>query len=532
MAPTERFAAIDVGSNSVRCLIAERGEDGHLTVIDDLKDQPRLARGLAATGRLDPAAMERATAAIKRMTQAAEKRGVGKMALVATSAVRDASNGKEFADAVKREVGVPLEIISGETEARLAFLSVREHFAIVRGRSVVIDIGGGSLEIVLAVGGLVERALTLPLGAVRTTEQFLPPGADVADGVKRLRATARSRLKKLLPAREWAGARIFGSGGTFTNAARIAAARDQGKVPEATHGSELTLGQLERVLEWLTAMKLEERRTVPGLNAERADIIVAGLAVAAETLAHFDGSQVTVSAFGLREGLLLHLARRNGGEPPNELRAIRRFADRCRTDRRHVEQVLKLSRTLFDTLGKRLGCTSADWPLLQAAALLHDVGQLVSYKGHHRHSYHLIMHAETLPFTPEDRTLVGIISRYHRKGVPSKKHEEYGALTRENRARVKRLAALLRVADGLDRGHVAAVGAVRVGRANGALRIEAVPRLAGADLTLELWGAKRKADLLEDLMETKVEIRAAMLGPKKKKQAVRRSEPSEKAKSG
>ena len=187
MAATERFAAIDVGSNSVRCLIAEQGEDGHLTVIDDLKDQPRLARGLSATGMLAAESMDRAVEAIGRMLQAAERRGAAKVALVATSAVRDAANGAEFAERIKRELGVPLEVIDGETEARLAFLSVREHFAVVRGRAVVMDIGGGSLELVLAAAGLVDQAVSLPFGAVRLTEQYL---AERRDG--RRRASAAS----------------------------------------------------------------------------------------------------------------------------------------------------------------------------------------------------------------------------------------------------------------------------------------------------------------------------------------------------
>lgn len=511
MAPTDRFAAIDVGSNSVRCLIAERGDDGHMTIVDDLKDQPRLARGLALTGRLSDEAMERATAALKRMMQAAEKRGATRVALVATEAVRVAANGALFAERVKRELGIPLEIISGETEARLAFLSVREHFAIVRGRTVMIDIGGGSLEIVLAVGGLVEHAVSFPYGAVRTTEQYFPAGGDPALGVRKLRAAVRARLRKSLPARDWAGARVFGSGGTFTNAARVSLARERGRIPEQVHGVHLGLGQMERVLERLAALTVAERRQVPGLNPERADIIVAGLAAAVETLEHFDGSMVTVSAFGLREGLLLHLAKPNGAEPPNALRILRRFADRCRTDRRHVEHVLRLSRTLFDALGKRLGAKPEDWPLLEAASLLHDVGQLVSYKGHHKHSYLLILHAESLPFTPEDRALIGVISRYHRKSLPTKKHPEYAALTKEQRARVRPLAALLRVADGLDRGHVAAVEKVRVVSAPGHLRIEAVPGLAGTDLTLELWGGKRKSDLLAQLLDVEVDVVAAAL---------------------
>lgn len=510
MPPTERFAAIDVGSNSIRCLIAERGEDGHLTVIDDLKDQPRLARGLAATGRLSDEAIERAIETLGRMKQAAERRGATRVALIATAAVRDAANGADFAERVKREIGIPLEVIDGETEARLAFLSVREHFAIVRGRSVVADIGGGSLELVLAVGGMVEHVISLPFGAVRMTEQYLSDGRPTEDGVRRLRGAVRQRLRRAVLAREWSGAKLYGSGGTFTNAARVAAFRDQGKEPVGgVHGGTLALAELQRVLEWLSTLSVEERRKVGGLNPERADIIVAGLAVAAEVLERFDARGVTVSAFGLREGLLLHLATPTDEQQPTRARALRRFADRCRTDRRHVEQVLRLSRQLFDTLGKRLGCEPADWDLLEAAALLHDVGQLVSYKSHHKHSYHLIAHAESLPMSPRDRLLVAVISRYHRKRPPTKQHPEFAALEPEERPKVRRIAALLRLADGLDRGHVAAVEAMKIRVMPAKLLIDVVPRLATTDLKLELWGAKRKADLLEKLLEKEVVVRSA-----------------------
>jgi len=510
MAATERFAAIDVGSNSVRCLIAEQGEDGHLTVVDDLKDQPRLARGLSAAGTLAPESMDRAADAIGRMLQAAERRGAARVALVATSAVRDAANGAEFVERIKRELGVPLEVIDGETEARLAFLSVREHFAVARGRAVVMDIGGGSLELVLAAAGLVDQVVSLPFGAVRLTEHYLAGAARPEAGLRRLRSAVRQRLRSAVPARQWSGAKLFGSGGTFTNAARILAARERGKVPPAVHGMTVTLGDLQRVLEWIAGMTVEERRTVPGLNPERADIIPAGLAVAAEVLEHFAVQQLTVSAFGLREGLLLHLARPQtaGDEGPKRLRALRRFAERCRTDRRHVEQVLRLARHLFDVLGKHLGCTPQDWELLEAAALLHDVGALVSYKGHHKHSYHLIAHAESLPLTPDQRLLVAVISRYHRRTPPSKKHPEFGALKPEERSRVRRVAAILRLADGLDRGHVSAVESVRVRMLPGRVFFDVTPRLASTDIKLELWGAQRKADLLEELLEREVVVRA------------------------
>ncbi len=514
MSPTtERFAAIDVGSNSIRCLIAERGEDGHLQVIDDLKDQPRLARGLSSTGVLAADSMERAVQSLGRMVQAAERRGAARLALVATAAVRDAANGAEFAERVKRELGIPLEVIDGETEARLAFLSVSEHFPIGRGRAVVADIGGGSLELVLAVGGLVDRVVSLPFGAVRLTEQYLAGTGHAGEGVRRLRSAVRQKLRRAVPSREWAAAKLFGSGGTFTNLARIAAARERGTVPPGgIHGSSVTLPELQRILEWLAATSVEERRKVKGLNPERSDIIVAGLAVAAEVLEVFDASKVTVSAFGLREGLLIHLAHPAAeAQPPTRAKALRRFADRCRADRRHGEQTARLARKLFDVLGKRLGCAPGDWDLLEAAALLHDVGVLVSYRSHHKHSYHLIAHAESLPFSPRERVLIALVSRYHRKRGPSKKHLEFAALEAGDRALVRRLAALLRVACGLDRGHVSAVEAMRLRLMPDRLLIDVVPRLVSTDLKLELWGAQRKADLLGKLLKREVVVRVAPL---------------------
>jgi exopolyphosphatase/guanosine-5'-triphosphate,3'-diphosphate pyrophosphatase len=513
MPATERFAAIDVGSNSIRCLIAERGEDGHLQVIDDLKDQPRLARGLSATGLLAAASIDRALESLGRMLSAVERRGASRVALVATAAVRDATNGAEFAGRVKRELGIPLEVIDGETEARLAFLSVSEHFPIGRGRAVVADIGGGSLELVLAVGGLVDRVVSLPFGAVRLTEQYLAGAKDEATGVRRLRSAVRRKLRRAVPGREWAAAKLFGSGGTFTNLARIAASRERGTVPPGgVHGASVASAELQRILEWLAAMSVDERHKVAGLNPERADIIVAGLAVAAEVLELFDAPKVTVSAFGLREGLLIHLARpATEGQPPNKARALRRFADRCRADRRHGEQTARMARKLFDVLGKRLGCGPDDWELLEAAALLHDVGQLVSYRSHHKHSYHLIAHAESLPYAPRERVQIALISRYHRKRGPSKKHVEYAALEPEDRARVRRLSALLRVACGLDRGHVSAVEAMRLRLMPDRLLVDVVPRLVTTDLKLELWGAQRKADLLGKLLGRDVVVRAASL---------------------
>ncbi len=507
----ERLGAIDVGSNSIRLLVAEWDPATGLEVIDEVKAQPRLARGIARTGALDPDAMEAAFAALSRMTDVARRRGVGRLAAVATSAMRDAGNGPAFAERIRRELGIPLEIIDADREARLSWRSVAHHFRLEDTRALVADIGGGSLELIAAVDGLVEEAASLPLGAVRMTEDWLPGERDTRKEVTALRKAARRGLKGALPWRSWRRARLIGSGGSFTNLARMAADR-RGDPTDPIHGTSVSTGEVEALLEWLSTMTTAERARVPGLNPQRADIILAGLAVTAELLQRLDARELTVSAFGLREGLLLEMV---GAEPQSPrhadpLRPLREFVDRCRGDRRHVEQVRLLALALFDALADELGCAPEERWFLEAAALLHDVGQLVSYRKHHKHSYQLIMNAERLGLGPRDRALVALISRYHRKGGPSRKHPEFAALDDADQQVVRRVSALLRVADGLDRGHTASVDRLTVTLLADRCVIRAYPRLKGADLSLEVWGAERKQDVLARALGREVVIAAGL----------------------
>jgi exopolyphosphatase/guanosine-5'-triphosphate,3'-diphosphate pyrophosphatase len=441
--------------------------------------------------------MEATIEALGRMKGVADRRGVSRIAAVATSAMRDATNGPAFAERIRRELGIPLRIISADHEARLSWRSVRHHFRLEQTRTVVADIGGGSLEVVCAVDGLVELTTSLPLGAVRLTEKG-GVHADPRRAVAAMRREARRVLKRALPWVDWRQATVIGSGGSFTNLARMAAAR-QGRPTDPIHGTTVATGEVEALLEWLSTMNSDERATVPGLSPMRADIILAGLAVTAELLALLDAREVTTSAYGLREGLLLEMtgADRPTDLPSDPLVPLREFVDRCRGDRRHVEHVRMLALALFEHLGHPLGCTAEERWLLEAAALLHDVGQLVSYRRHHRHSYQLIMHAERLGLGARDRQLVALISRYHRKRGPSRKHPEFAALPPEDRRIVRRLAGLLRVADGLDRGHTAAVDRLTVTAIDDRCVIRAFPRVASADLSLEIWGASRKRDVLE-----------------------------------
>ena len=277
------------------------------------------------------------------------------------------------------------------------------------------------------------------------------------------------------------------------------------------HGTIVTRSDAERSLESLAAMTPTERVGVPGLTPERADIIVAGLAVAAEVLAVFEARELTVSGYGIREGILLEAAQ---VEPrvadPGEARerSIRGFAERSHYDATHGVQVRKLSLQLYDQLSVRLGCELGDREILADAALLHDVGYHISHQSHHKHSYHLIRHAELLGISPSEQIAIANVARYHRGPMPKKQHPEYGPLEKPLRRRIRRLAAILRVADGLDRGHGAAVDRVNVEIDDDTIRILPIPHGGVPTLRLEVWGAERKADLLGKLTGAVIEIDA------------------------
>lgn len=505
----QRIAAIDIGSNSIRQIIADVSPSGGIRVIDEMKAAPRLQAGLVETGELGEEPMRLALEALGRMATLAKQIGCKRVEAVATSAVRGATNGAVFLRRIREETGLRVRVLDGEEEARLAFRSALAHFDLGRGRAIVMDIGGGSMEFALAAEGIVERYVSLPFGAVRLTEEFLRD-RPVAKGVKKLRKAVRDELRRVIPVRDWRGAELIGSGGTFTNLAGMFLARQGLQVAHSVHGTRMPWHEIEHILEFLQDLTPAERLGVPGLNAGRADIIVAGLAVAAEMCARIEPRGFVASAYGIREGLLLDIARvtpvvSDPGEAHE--RSVREFAERCHYEEPHARQVQRLALQLFDAIGARLGCVPADRTILSDAALLHDVGYHINYQQHHKHSFHLIQHADFLGMTPDEQTIVAHVARYHRGSAPDRrKHEDFGKLDRETRERIQRLSAILRVTDGFDRGHSAAVSRLRVRWMERAMRITAHPDPRAKTMRLELWGANRKKGLLEEMAGTPVEI--------------------------
>ncbi len=507
--PHQRIAAIDIGSNSIRQIIADVSESGQIRVVDELKAMPRLGEGLETTGALGRTAMDTGVAAVQRMVLLAHQLGAERIEIVATSAVRDASNAADFTSRILEETGLPVRVLSGEQEALLCFRSALAHFELGAGRSLVMDIGGGSLELVLAKDGLIERVASLPYGAVRLTERFLQPEIRPR-AVRELRRHVRDGLRRAMPVKDWRGAQVIGSGGTFTNLAGIMLSR-AGVTARSTHGTRIGRVELEHVLDWLQRLSPEERAVVPGLNPARGDIIVAGLGVAAEVLARFDPDHLLVSGYGIREGLLLEAARvvpMVADPGAARERSVREFAERCHYEEPHARQVRRLALQLFDALAPRLRLTAVDRQILADAALLHDVGYHINYENHHKHSFHLISHAELLGMTPAEQIAIAHVARYHRGAVPKRKHRAFMQLDRVLRARIVKLAALLRLADGFDRGHVSAVDRLEVQWTTQALRVRAVHVEGATSMRLELWGASRKRQLLETIAGREVEVLA------------------------
>jgi exopolyphosphatase/guanosine-5'-triphosphate,3'-diphosphate pyrophosphatase len=505
-----RLAAIDIGSNSIRQIVADVSPAGEIRVVDEMKASPRLGAQRGPDGALDAHAVHRAVETIARMTTLARQIGAERIEAVATSAVRDAPNGKLFAQRVKREAGIEVRVLDGAEEARLSWRSAVAHFDLASGRSAVLDIGGGSLEIALSAGGVVEHLLSLPLGALRLTETYLPAGSGRPE-VKKLRKHIRRTLKEHIRARDWRGAQVIGSGGTFTNLAAMVLAR-QGTPAQSVHEMRVSRADVEHLLFNIQSMTLAERVAIPGLNPDRADIIVAGLAVLAEVLARMDAQEMVVSNYGIREGLLLesaHVTPTAAHQGEARSRSVRQLAERCHYEAPHAHQVRDLSLQLFDAIGARIGCTPDDRQTLADAALLHDIGYHISYERHHKHSYYLIMNAELLGISPDEQVVVANVARYHRGAKPKAKHGNLEPLGTDARERVTRLSALLRVADGFDRGHVAAVEKLMVRTSGGVIRIRPLPRRAGDALRLERWGASRKSRLLAEISGLRVEIAGA-----------------------
>jgi len=465
---------------------------------DEIFETVRIGAGLAETGHLSDEAMARGLETLTVFERFCAAHGLGpdNVHAVATSAIRDAVNGEYFLAAARAATSLRIEIISDEDEARFGYVAAINSSTLTDG--VVLEIGGGSIQLIEVAGRRPESLRSFPLGAVRLTEQFLPgSGPAKKKDLQRLRAHVRETLSEF-PALSSAGDRIVGIGGAARNLA--AAAQRMADQPDiGIQGFVITREMLSELVSTLAALPVDERGEVPGIKVGRGDIILAA-AVAIETVVEmgsFAGIEVTEAS--LRDGVFLArelLADQPGLDGPlfANVReaAVHNLAVQYESDIPHVEHVAALSLQMFDSLaaGGLFQPRPGERELLWAAAMLHDVGMTISYDDHHKHSQYLIVSAELPGFDPRERALIAQISRYHRKGAP--KLGDIAALTHKGDEQLlERCSVILRLAEHLERGRDQSVREARL-RANGHgvdLHLE-----AAGDLTLPRWSVERYGD--------------------------------------
>lgn len=506
-----KVAAIDIGSNSIHMVVARIGRGG-FEIIDRAKEMVGLARGTLASGRLSPAAIDVGFRTLEAFQERALEQEADPILAVATSAVREARNGGEFALRVWDRLGLHIDVITGNEEARLIFLAAKNALDLGRQRAVVLDIGGGSVEVILGERGTLRWAASLKLGVVRLTERFIRSDPPEPREIRALEAHLHHALDPLFRrVRRARPTTLVGTSGTLLNLTAMAAAL-RGRNPKGrVRRRVLRLDDLERIRERVLRSDASERAKLPALDRRRVDLIPAGVVIASVLMRGLGLSELRACDWALREGILLDFIDRHPDEvatadrvPDLRRRSVLQLADRLRSDDAHGRHVAALALRLFDSTRSLHRLARRERELLEFAALLHDVGLYVNHAKHHKHSQYLILNGELRGFAPEEIQTIAAVARFHKGAPPKLSHEELAELAPEARTLVIQLTALLRVADSLDRSHHQIVRDLTVARRNGILRVHL--DTAGRDAALELWGAERKADLWERWFDVDVEF--------------------------
>lgn len=495
-----RYAAIDIGSNSVRLLVAEvaQGERDRQPALSNLHADrivTRLGSGVFQAGRLDESAIALVCATLERMSASYRGFGVAGVRAVATAAVRDASNQQEFVERASAAVGVPVEVISGQEEARLIHLGVQARWPHPDGRVLVMDVGGGSCELILADHGQLSAAFSRPLGAVRLTEVFLKSDPPTAIELHRLDQSIAERLSGIASRLAGGFQRVIATSAT---AAAIVCAVN--RVPRERRDQadryRATAVQVRRFFKDIRVRDLAARKKVPGIGPRRAEIIIAGTAVFLHVLEMLRHPSMYYLAAGVRDGIIADLANRGIGQglthlEPERRNALEEMARRYGVNLRHARKVASMALALFESLRPSHRLPAANGRLLEAAAYLHDTGHLISDTGHHKHSAYIVANSDMPGFTNAERQMIALLCRYHRKAMPATRHSPYQDLNAADRKQLLHLIPLLRLADALDRSHEQRVASIDCQLRNGAF---VVSLLSDQDVDLEQWAADRAGE--------------------------------------
>ncbi len=513
----ETIAAIDIGTNSVHMVVARVVGNGRFEIITREKEMVRLGHGPGDMKELSDDAIDRGVAALGRCRTIADSFGA-ELHAVATSAVREAENRDVFLRRAWEEAQVVVDVVSGSEEARLIHLGVLQALPVFDAVILLCDIGGGSTELLYGRGQEVLAARSLKLGAIRLTQRFLEHDSSEGAGsagerVDECRNFIRDQVTPFVrDTRTLRADTMVGSSGTIETLVAMTRSRS-GDSPRSLNAETITRVDVSACVDAiLAAGPLDAVRKLPGVDPSRADILLAGALILDEVMSLFGAEQLIFSDAALREGVLLDAVQRHAGVGHHQLSDLRRrsvlhLMEMCEEDPDHAFQVAWIAGRLLEAMGDTLGLDVEAAELLDAAAMLANVGLFVSHSRHHQHSYYVIRNSEQLSgFSDREIELIAQIARYHRKSAPSDRHEAFRALPKRDRELVRALAAILRVAIGLDRSHAEVVGTVVAHVDDTSVNIVIGPREPDDDLALEQYSATQRRNLLEEVAGRTVSI--------------------------
>ena len=513
-----RIAAIDIGTNSVHMIVVRVRPDLSFEVIDREKAMVRLGAGGLDGKELTSEAMGAALQALSKFKRLAESHTVDKILAAATSATREARNGGEFLARIEAETGIRPKVITGAEEARLIHLAAVYGVDVGSARAVVIDIGGGSTEITLGTGTAVQAAKSFKIGVIRLTERFVKSDPLSGRDEQKLTKHIISEIERHCEQITSTGFdRVIGTSGTILSLGTVATAMAEGAIPSELRNLRVGAKNIRRLRKEVVALSLAQRLTIPGLDPRRADLVVAGGVLLDTILRRLGAEDITLCDLALREGLVLDYIRRNSKHiahvdsiPDVRRRSSLELAERCNYYAEHAQQVVRLALAIFDQTRTVHGLTDREREWLEFAALLHDIGSLISYERHHRHSYYLIRNGDLRGFDPDEIEVVALVARYHRRGTPKRSHEEYSRLPSPLRKTVRTLASILRVAESLDRSHTQTIAGLDL-RDRG---VDALLQIkTTGDAELEVWATNRHLQPFERILGKPVRLETAAIPP-------------------
>jgi exopolyphosphatase/guanosine-5'-triphosphate,3'-diphosphate pyrophosphatase len=508
-----KLAAIDIGTNSFHLIIVSVKENGDFEIIDREKEVIRLGEGSGGDIKLiKEDAQLRAIQTLKRFKGIADSHQAVIKA-VATSAVRESQNKIEFIKRVFELTGIEIETISGNEEARLIYLGVLRAVPVFDKKVLVIDIGGGSTELLVGEKGNTLYSTSLKLGAVRLTQRFFPNYEIDTDSINACRKLVELELINVAESIKIIGFdSSVGSSGTIMSTGLMIEASQKGKLLEGTilNNYEFNRKDFAAIRDEILERKTPARRKkISGLDVKRADIIPAGIIILDEIINLFDLKRMTISGYALREGIVIDILDKTIDDRPklklNDIRknSVMNLAKSCRYNLDHCMHVASLALSLFDQLQEIHNLDNFCREYLEYAAILHDIGYHISASNHHYHSFYIIKNSELLGFNENEINIIAHTARYHRKSHPKESHEDFITLPEKTQTIIKKLASILRVADALDRIHKKVVNSVDVSVSNDEVLLK-LENETKANLDIELWNLDRRKILFEEVFKRKI----------------------------